>query len=232
MLDVLLGTRKTPVVILLSRSRSGSNYLKSLLNCHPRICLEGEIFRRITGNEAAQTYESKLDRKAWTLRGAKLFYYHPIDCQDRTIWHLIAQSERVKIIHLQRTNVVRAHVSSLIAQKTGEWHIDTSSAATKETNSKRIQVSLRELDHEISYMHEWRERALECCSHQPMFELTYEDLIQNPQAHLDDIFHFLELPGTHVSSPLKKQNAEPLAELIENFEEVKSFAKARGLDLN
>ena len=229
-MDAFLGHHKTPIVILLSRSRSGSNYLKSLLNSHPRICLEGEIFRR--EEEAAREFDSKLDRKAWTVRGAKLFYYHPLNSADRTIWDLIAQSTRVRIIHLHRTSVIRLHVSSLIAQKTGEWHSNKSSAPTKESNDKRIRVSLDNLSHEITFMKECRERALERCSNRPILELTYEDLVRSPQAHLDQIFDFLNLPRVHVSSTLKKQNPEPPDELIENFEEVEAFASTRGIDLN
>lgn len=229
---MLLGNQNTPVIILLSRSRSGSNYLKSLLNCQPRICLEGEIFRHLEGAEAAFDFESKIHRKAWTVRGAKLFYYHPIASEDQTIWELIAQSPRIKVIHLQRNSVIRTHVSSLIAQKTGEWQAEKNPTLAEFSKDKRIHVNLDELQDEIAVMKEWRLRALKRCSTRPVFDVTYENLIQAPQAHLDRIFDFLDLPTTRVSSHLIKQNTEPLSKLIENFGEVEAFGRSHGLDLS
>src|SRR3546814_8552873 len=49
--------------IVLSRSRTGSNMLVSLLDSHPRVAAEGEIVARLDGRDARKRLASELEER-------------------------------------------------------------------------------------------------------------------------------------------------------------------------
>lgn len=63
--------------IIITRSRTGSNLLISLLNNHPEIEAHGEIFRRLNGKTPKEIMANYFSQKPNRIKyvGFKIFYY-------------------------------------------------------------------------------------------------------------------------------------------------------------
>lgn len=60
-----------------------------------------------------------------------------------------------------------------------------------------------------------------------MTGVTYEDMVRDPEGELGHVQEFLEVPSQRLSWTLRKQNPEPLRELVANYDELKgAFAGA------
>jgi len=117
--------------LIFSRSRSGSTLLKQLIDSHPKVTCEGEIFTTTDGY-----IESNFFCKVWRklpypyiyyrrflsrvdVYGFTLFIYH-IPSIGRTIKNLHRMGW--KIIYLERLSIVNQAFSQIIAMETNNWH--------------------------------------------------------------------------------------------------------------
>ena len=74
---------------------------------HKNIRAHGEMFSRLNGKSCEEIYNGIFpDISAWQCVGFKMFYYHPHDSDDSTIWELMRNDRNFKIIHLQRNNLL------------------------------------------------------------------------------------------------------------------------------
>ncbi|QKQ28115.1 sulfotransferase [Candidatus Reidiella endopervernicosa] len=64
----------------------------------------------------------------------------------------------------------------------------------------------------------------------PMLTVYYEDLVADHEAIFREITSFLGLPYAKPRLTLKKQNPEPMSELVENFDELKAHFKGHRLE--
>lgn len=127
-LVALRGSKKYDKFLILSRSRTGSNLLRSLLSSHPDVICLGEIFGSV-GNEVKNDIIKSpikyLKRIAFGYHkkniksvGFKIFYYHPEFKCSTNIWNYLENQNNIKIIHLKRKNILRTILSRKIAGKT------------------------------------------------------------------------------------------------------------------
>lgn len=82
--------------IVLARARTGSNLLISLLNSHPNIYVESEIFAM----KPREGIDGRL-RKVFSkqpgfimAKGFKVFYFHPNDCPNCALMHELQKNSR------------------------------------------------------------------------------------------------------------------------------------------
>ena len=111
--------------IVLSRSRTGSNLLISLLNSHPHIYTEREIFGKLSGRNYVKA------------KGFKIFYYHPLDDDSCSIWDELQSLDDLYVIHLKRRNILR----TLLSRKTAGIQ-DVWSVGSDRHSSCREQISV------------------------------------------------------------------------------------------
>jgi LPS sulfotransferase NodH len=216
----IFGNKNYVKFVVVTRSRTGSNLLISLLNSHKHINAQGEAFRRLNNKTSLEIYNSIFPLKSlYKCLGFKLFYYHPLDSDDNLIWRLLEKDKNIKIIHLKRNNLLRVHVSRLIAEKTDEWaRIDNSNLNI----NKKVEVSLTNL------MKDFNETKNHIINTEKLFrehnvlEVVYEDLINNQQETIDSILSFLNVKKVILKSSLVRQNPEELKNLISNYDEVKN----------
>jgi len=129
--------------LVLGRSRTGSNYLRGLLNSHSQIVVFGEIFKNYQGIEwgmdgypqsglALKLFQNDpagfLDRvvfgrypKNTAAVGFKLFYYHAQQGELNRIWSHIKLRTDIRILHVKRKNILRTHLSRQKAELTDKW---------------------------------------------------------------------------------------------------------------
>lgn len=225
MRNSIFGHKKYKKFIVITRSRTGSNLLISFLNSHPNIIAKGEVFRRIGDKPSIMVWNNFFSKKLKNVKyvGFKIFYYHPLDSQDKDVWNYIKNDKKIKLIHLTRENMLRTVVSREIADKTNTW---TNKHGRKiETKDKRISLDVEKCFEEFETTKNHENGIRDKFKRTDFLELTYEDLVKNNQDSINKVFNFLQVENRLVKSSYKKQNKESLRELIINFDDLEKKLK-------
>lgn len=220
----LLGNRDFQKFIIVSRPRSGSEWLVSLLNSHPNCITRGEIFRYPTKEAAKKMFDKQFNRN-WNSSinavGFKIFYHHPLASNDLTVWKLIKEDPSIKIIQLIRRNWIRVFISEEIGKKNNQWILKDNS---KKKNEK-IKVDIDSLANFLE-----NNKKLLRVSHfinlqetHEIFNIYYEDMVSDLNNEMVKLLKFIGLDCQELVTLFRKQNPEPLSALITNYSEVKEF---------
>jgi len=230
---LIKGQRDYIRFVILCTGRVGSNMLSSFLNSHPNLVVKGEIFghSEMKGlkKNADLDLDDYLEREAYhdyprgiTAVGYKLFYSHAKRKmpEPAAMWNHLANDKSVKIIHLTRDNILRAHLSGVIADKTSKWTQAGPLNAVR-TEDKRTDLDFEEAKRKFQRTQSWRSEANDSFSDHDMIQVTYEQLTSDPQSTLRSIQEFLGVEPRNLSSFHTKQNPERMSDLIENYSELK-----------
>jgi len=178
--------------VIIARSRTGSNLLISLLNSNRKIRAFGEEFIRLGKNNCNTIYNEIFPKKSNKIIGFKIFYYHPIDSDDTSIWNMLMNDSNIKIIHLRRENLLRAHISHLIAAKSDKW-------ISLEDNNigldcKKVQIDMDELFKDFETTNGYISIIKDVFQNHKMIEISYDDLVNEKEKTMENIFKFLNAP--------------------------------------
>jgi len=214
----IFGIKNYGKFVVITRSRTGSNLLISLLNSNPKIIAHGEKFSLLGHKNCDQIYKEIFPKKSNKIVGFKLFYYHPNDSEDKSIWNTLKNNQSIKIIHLQRKNLLRSHISRLIAGKTENW----ASTQAKETGlkEKQIHIDTEKLLSDFETTNNYIKETNEAFKNHRTIEIFYEDLVNDRKKTIKRISNFLEVEDMDLKSNLKKQNQEKIKEIVLNYEEL------------
>ncbi|HEX7034356.1 MAG TPA: Stf0 family sulfotransferase [Pseudomonadales bacterium] len=208
--------------MVITRSRTGSNMLISLLNSHPEIIAKGELLARLKGGSHEEILRTKLiPRRRTRAIGFKLFYYHPMDHGREEVWESLVSDPALRIIHLKRRNVLRTCVSRAIAEKQDVWKERTTEVKAT-AREKAVHLSYDELVEAFQKTREWEEHTDRLFSGHPRLEVVYEQMAQTPVPTFSRVAAFLGVQDHTPSTDLVKQNPEPLSQLILNYEELRT----------
>jgi len=215
----IFGNKDYEKFVVITRSRTGSNFLMASLNSHPNIVANREVFRELDEKSCAEVWERTFAKKPHniTLVGFKIFYYHPLDSDDRSVWDQLVADKRVKVIHLKRNNLLRTVLSGKIALKTKVW-TNKRSAIKVKLEDKKLSLNVDECIVEFKKIKEWESNIDKMFNDHPKLVINYEKLVAKPDT-FDEILDFLGIEQKELKSGYKKQNKEPLEELIENYHE-------------
>lgn len=206
--------------VVISRSRTGSNWLISLLNAHPAIKAHGEVFQKVEGKSCKDVYGEMIQSsRGYMQMGFKLFYYHPIAGNDKSIWDMLAANRRIKIIHLTRENLLRVHLSRIIAGNTNEWLAESQSR--RSFVDRMVHLDVAHMLSDFGQTRDYIKGARHKFHNHEVLELTYEELAAHQQGVLDAVFNFLRVPVCKVQSRLVRQNPEPISALVSNYAELR-----------
>lgn len=215
-----LGNKNYEKFVVITRSRTGSNLLISLLNSHPNIVAKGEKFSRLEGKNSNAVWDDIFCKmpKRIKIMGFKIFYYHPLDSDNNEVWNYLKNDKSIKIIHLTRSNMLRTVTSRQIAAKTDKWSKFNKKEVSIEEKRINLDIDycLKEFENTFNFERKIRDEY----NSERIIEITYEELIQDNQYILNQIFNFLGLENSKVASSHKKQNKEELRDLIINYEEL------------
>lgn len=213
------GHRAYRPFVIVSQARSGSNLLVSLLDSHPQIDARGELLRRLDGVPIATRLEEIYGRKPRRIHavGFKCFYYHPLDNPDAPIWEQLQAIEGLHVVHLARRNVLRTVTSRRLAGATGAW-VDHGEGVAAKPKVRFTPAELREAFEQTeawirAYEHRFRDH--------PRLEVSFEDLVTGTSTSTD-VVSFLGLAPTLLQTSMRRQNPEPLSQLIEGFDELRA----------
>ncbi len=218
-----IGHRDFRRFVVLSRSRTGSNLLISMLSSHPRIHAKGELLRRLDGRDPARVLGGVFGRQPFYVKAAgfKMFYYHPLDDQTGTTWKLLASVEDLHIIHLKRRNILRTLVSRAIAGHTNQW----TAPARRETrrgHCTALTLSPDELRAGFRETRQWEQSSEHRFGTYPTITIEYEDLVDNPELVFGQACNFVKVPYQRPKTAITRQNSRSLRDTLANYDELKS----------
>lgn len=206
--------------VIVSRSRSGSNLLVSLLDAHPEIRVEGELLGRLEGRSPKDILDRLFRPHPPRVKavGFKYFYYHPIDGDPAATADLLDPGT-YRVVHLRRRNPLRTEISRRIAGRSDAWSRRRGREAPVER--RRVRFTAEDLQRRLRQTRAW-ERAAEVRWRGPGYlDVTYEDLATDPVMVSERVQRFLGVEPRATRSPLRRQNPEPIRELLENYEELR-----------
>ena len=234
---VLIGKFKTDnkhqKICLFAQGRTGSSLLVDLLNSHPQLTFEGELLNPNFKVGTSRYRDAKIlplsflegkFQKSKSHFGFKVKIYQ-LDQQyfvsnTAAFIHQLAKNNW-KIIYLWRANHFEHAMSNIVATENQLFHLK------KKHNLSRIHVDINELNRIMNERIEFRKRELGILENIPHFELEYKsDLLTIDQNKLRDLCSHLGIEDIKLSSELRKIVDKSYEELIENYEEVKSFLTA------
>ncbi len=239
-------------IVMFHFGRSGSSVLADMLNQHPAIHWDNEIYEYQTKliekklgyfkyGDAQCRYDpitvlrDRIKLHSDTHYGFEVKFNHLEHC-DIEIADYLAEIDRMgidKYITLERKNILRKIVSSLVAEKTNVWHVKDGKEGPKgkiticcdALKVERKEGSLLELlDHYTKHFNQLY--ALLEKSDIEVLKLTYEDDIEaDPGVGFNKAIAFFGLSPFRAKARLKKTNPYPLSSIVENIDEVRAYLK-------
>lgn len=215
--------------LIFAEGRGGSSLLVNLLNSHPDIYCDEEIFNAETNGKIRfpQLYLESRKRIARIIRkpvyGFKVKYSQLVLHQKfRKDFLKNLFDSGWKIIYLKRNNYLKATISTILAEKRGFYH----QKGAKIKNFEKIRIDVEELYEKTK----GRERAAKLEKDWligiDFHFVSYENDLLNQDKHqetLEKIFRFLELPSVQIHTNFRKLSKGDLSLDISNFDEVKEF---------
>lgn len=206
--------------IVLTRSRTGSNLLVSMLNSHPDVRCGGEELRSLNGRQVSEAIETSFPiRQALKASGFKIFYYHPLDDSSGAVRDTLSAMRELRVLHLMRRNILRTLTSRKIATQTNVWHSRTQT--TVAADDKRVFFTEDELQSGFIQTKQWENEYASRFDESRTLQVYYEDLVGNYDGQFRRIASFLEVEPHQPRTDLKRQNPEPLDKLIVNYDALK-----------
>lgn len=220
--------------VIYTRGRTGSTVLTELLNCHPEIYCDVEIFNylyciskvRFPGLyiNSCSKRAAKLGKSTYgfKVKIAQLRYEHNYLSYEKILTDL--HSDGWKFIYLKRDNFLRHKLSNILSSRTKIFHLKNGDI----NRTDRIQVDCNELLEGIEYSEEVEQTEEMNLKSIPHLKLIYEnDILDNSRHQLtaDKVFSFLGLRSAKVKTDLKRIVPDNLKETIINYEEVFDFLK-------
>lgn len=220
------GHKKYNKFVIISRSRTGSTLLMTLLNNHKNIICEGELFQRLNGKSCKQIWNSSFSKQPKNIRqvGFKLFYYHPFD-DDKSVWDFILKDKNITIIHLIRKNKLKSLVSREIAELTNKWAEYSYNKDAIKIEDKMISLNYYSCLKSFEKIEFYENKTRNQFSEHNFLEIDYENLVEQEEKVIRDIFKLLKVEYQKVTASNKKQNPEGLKKLIINYEDLKTQFK-------
>ena len=209
--------------MVLTRSRTGSNWLISMLDSHPAIHAEYEIFARLKGKRYQNVLARFFSRQPRGIRAAgfKIFYYHPLDDDGRDVWQALQGIEDLSVIHLKRRNILRTVVSRSIADKQNRWALQQGGEPSC-LEERCVELEVDELRTCFEQTRQWEREFEHAFDHRDLMSVYYEDLVAQPEHEYGRILAALDLDFVTPKTHLRQQNPESLFLLIRNYDRLKT----------
>ncbi|MGD2114074.1 MAG: hypothetical protein PVG07_03415 [Acidobacteriota bacterium] len=242
--------------LLLSHLRSGTHFLRTSLESHPRVVCQTELFnsnaRTLPYPFTTPTAEI-LERHGFPERpdgvrasGFVLHSYHPGTLRAfphirpnprwEDVWDLLAAMDGLRVVRLVRRNLLRRHLSQLLADRTRQWHDWRSDRMegvshlgvrppAEQVDAPRpppepIEIDLDRMVLDFEEVEELRRRAARRLGHHPTLEVAYEDLCRDLPGRVAGILEHLGVdPGEHRPEPaVNRLERRPLVDAVSNHD--------------
>jgi len=215
--------------LIFAEGRGGSSLLVDLLNSHPDIYCDGEIFNAETNAKIRFPLLYLESRKRTTRLIRKPVYGFKVK-YTQLVLHQGFKNDFIKtlydsgwkIIYLRRSNYLKATISTILAEKRGFYH----QKRIKVKNLEKINIDVEELLQKTKGRERAAQLEKEWLVGMDYHFVNYENDLLNPDMHqntLNKIFRFLKIPEHEISTNFKKISTGDLSLDIENFNEVREY---------
>jgi LPS sulfotransferase NodH len=227
--------------IILSRSRTGTNMLRLMLNSTSQVVTFGELFKNpnkigwdmpgySNSGHVLDLFQKEtrlfIDKEVFKKYpknvkavGFKIFYYHAKEPELEPVWDYLKEDRSIHVIHLRRNNILKTHISRVRAQMTNNW-INLSGECEV---IPPFKLDYEELLKDFIQTRAWESEAEQLFINHPKIEITYEQLAHDYHSEMRKIQKFLGLDNEQVFLQTHKQTREPLSAMIENYFELKKL---------
>lgn len=250
--------------VLVSHLRSGTHMLRSSLESHPAIVCQSEVFNsdnRDLPYPLSTPAREILDRWVYgdlpaTTRcaGFVIHSYQPwglcLVPQLRqnpkwaSVWTILAEMDDLKVLHLKRANLLRRHLSHIMARRTAIWHCwdgarvaevthlgnppPQSQIDSRPTNPPQVTLDPKRLEEDFLDVERARRFADQTLTAHPILDVSYEELCRDYQGVCRGVQHFLGVAPLALQPALEKLERRSLAQAIRNYQELKDrFSNTR-----
>lgn len=226
--------------VVFSHGRAGTNFLINNIKQHPRLAVFHEPFHNnekdrtlvngkkwIEGTSSADfaynnIYNSVNAEKSSA--GFKLFYFH---CRQNIlssdIWTRLANDKSVKIIFLNRRNLLNKHLSDLRAHASGVWHPNKCNYLEEQYSEVvSIQVSVNQCLRVMADIFSGYTIIKDKFRNHQFIEFFFEDLENKSEEFLDNVYNFLNVVPVEMKIPFRAKTLSRATTMISNEEEVRS----------
>ena len=226
-------------LIIVSNSRTGTNFLRSSINNHPHIRCHPELFnlqdktrkkihmRFFKNDKYIEKIQKEvgieyLEKTIWPEVQENKRYGFKILLDQITRWDLWEYLESIECYYLLliRNPLVR-FVSGLQARETGLWH---RLKDEKLQNAPPVKIDLTELYSFVSTTILWESRVIQ--NFKRLYIVRYKDMLNEYDNVMKKVFEFLEVSNyNNPISDYKKQQSCSFEKRIKNFEYLKKNLK-------
>jgi len=187
-------------------TRGYNNYSKPLLllrNCYPTYFLDHFIFLTYSENIKAV--------------GFKVFPSDLNRIRFAPVWEWLNCNKDLKVIFLTRRNLLASITSKEKAMKTGIWGINDTSKRDK----LKVTLDYEWLVKQFNLRRRLITEAFNRLSNHQIFQITYEEIISDYKRKIRNIQNFLGVDFELHKPIQKKQEVQPLSEVITNYDELR-----------
>lgn len=226
-----IGSSNFTKFIVLTKARSGSNLLLSLLDCHSNVYVRGEEFKDVTPATYKNVWDFHWAKQPYFIKaaGLKIFYDHPQTGDCPKLWDDLIADRSIKVIHLIRKNSLQAFLSLQLAKKNDVWYLKQSD---RKTNYDPGTITIdpdallnahnQALENQQKFDDLFRDHAIQ--------HLYYEDLANNQLETVHKATEFLNLPLHKPHTDEKKAVTKPIRDVIKNYDELKTHFSGTELE--
>lgn len=215
--------------IIFAQIRTGSNLLRNLLNSHPEVYCDGEIFwdasnKLIKKVSFPHLYMNGRSinisfQKMKKIYGCNIKINHIMQGSEYINFLSILYQKGWKIVYINRLNILRQSLSELIALNRDIWLVKQG----QEYPMNKTYINCKQLIKTINSNQNYYDQEQKLLENVPHLKIIYEqDLLisEQHQNTLDQIFNYLEIKSVPVKTSLAKISAENLSDFIDNYDEV------------
>jgi LPS sulfotransferase NodH len=209
--------------VILTTGRTGSELLVSLLDSHPRITCDGELFaahlrlpRLYVAARAASAGLHGAHAYGWKLLARDFRATQGVGPPDEYVGRL--QADGYRVVLLERRDVLQQTISSIRAGKAGYHHRGAGAPKFEVGPMDPVEVLVG-----IALVEESNAYVRKLAGEVPHLRLCYEDDLLEPanqQATVDRVCEFLELPSARAHSELVKVTPRQTRDLASNYDEI------------
>ena len=219
--------------IILADQRSGSCHLEYLLDSHRSARVAGELFNpdyllseaeELVQGFAALRREDPIGYlneffaqpfgRLVTHLGFRLFYGHARQNGEGAIWARLRRMKDLRVVHLQRRNLLSSLLSLKIALQSKVW------MRPKGQQVMHYQPLSLDFDECVEYFRAREQNIKEAKRYYrrtATLDLFYEDLASDEEREVEGVLQFLGLESQALTNRILKQNHQKNTELILNY---------------
>ncbi|WP_299656324.1 Stf0 family sulfotransferase [uncultured Tateyamaria sp.] len=135
----------------------------------------------------------------------KLFFFHcREDARSADIWQHLKDRRDIKLIFMNRRNLLDRHLSDLRAQKSGIWHPKNRKNWTDDyAEAVEVKVDIQRMMHQLNSLYATLHNIKADFENHDLLEVTYEDLASNSECILTEVTDYLQVENSGTKSSFK-----------------------------